>query len=95
MISLIERGESSATAVVLGSSQPGSACHSPRCSMRPPRQIRSDIAPQGPGRMARPASGYIRRNVSPAGFSVTDPRRRGVFPAARACAYETGARAPA
>jgi transcriptional regulator with XRE-family HTH domain len=97
MISLIERGESSATAVVL--EKLATALGVTLASLFDTPLHRS--APPGP--MARaaaqppwqdPGSGYVRRNVSPAGwpapFQIVDVH----FPPRARVAYETAARVP-
>ena len=93
MISLIERGESSPTAVVLERLASG---------LGVPLAALFDAAPGAAADpMARlaaqplwrdPASGYLRRNVSPAGAPVRIVEV--AFPASAQVAYETGARSP-
>ena len=81
MISLIERGESSPTAVVLEKLATGLACRSLRSSTarsRPAARWRG--APTSRS-WRDPHSGYVRRNVSPAGLRLADPDRRGLLPA--------------
>jgi transcriptional regulator with XRE-family HTH domain len=95
MISLIERGESSPTAVVL--EKLASALGVPLASLfdGPP----ASRAPSGP--IARrgdqpewqdPASGYRRRNVSPPGAPQPMQIVEVHFPAGARVAFETGAR---
>ena len=92
MISLIERGESSPTAVVLEKLAAGLDVPVPA--------LFDDVAPT-PSPVARaadqvpwrdPQSGYVRRNVSPAG--IDSPLRivEVSFPPRASVAYETGAR---
>jgi transcriptional regulator with XRE-family HTH domain len=92
MISLIERGESSPTAVVLeklagGLDVPVPALFDDVASTPSPV---ARLADQVPWR--DPQSGYVRRNVSPAG--VDSPIRivEVSFPPRASVAYETGAR---
>lgn len=97
MISLIERGEASPTAVVLEKLATG---------LQVPLAALFD-APvadgAGAGPVARraaqavwrdPDSGYLRRNVSPAGFASPIRIVEVVFPARAQVAYETAARTP-
>ncbi|MCM5680456.1 XRE family transcriptional regulator [Schlegelella sp. S2-27] len=94
MISLIERGESSATAVVLERLATGLGV--------PLASLFDAPAPQ-PEPVARaaaqpwwrdPGSGYRRRNVSPAGLPSPIQIVEVQFPAGARVAYETGAREP-
>jgi transcriptional regulator with XRE-family HTH domain len=92
MISLVERGESSPTAVVLEKIATGlgvslatlfddsSALANP-VSRRADRTLWQD-----------PQSGYIRRNISPANFPSPIQIVEVVLPAGASVAYETGAR---
>lgn len=95
MISLIERGESSPTAVVLEKLARGLGATLPAL-FDAPADART---PRGPLARRRdqptwtdPASGYLRRNVSPAGgtepFRIVDVR----FPAGARVAFENGPR---
>lgn len=92
MISLIERGESSPTAVVLERIATGlgvplatlfddSATAAEPVSRRKDRTLWRD-----------PQSGYLRRNISPAGFPSPIRIVEVVLPAGARVAYETGAR---
>ena len=96
MISLIERGETSPTAVVLEKLARGLGVLLPALFDAPPASAQ---APSGP--LARrdeqpawkdPASGYVRRNVSPPGapqpMQIVEVR----FPPGRRVAFENGAR---
>ncbi len=96
MISLIERGESSPTAVVLEKLAAGlgvmlaSLFDAPAAAARAPGGpvARRDDQPQ----WKDPASGYLRRNVSPPGvpqpMQIVEVR----FPPGGRVAFETGAR---
>src|SRR5437899_11278766 len=96
MISLIERGESSPTAVVLEKLAAGlgvmlaSLFDAPAAAAQAPSGplARRDDQP----RWKDPASGYLRRNVSPPG--VTQPMQivEVRFPPGGRVAFETGAR---
>ena len=91
MISLIERGESSPTAVVLeklatGLSVPLASLFDAPAAPADPVSRRKDQVEW------RDASGYVRRNVSPPGFPSPLQIVEVVFPAGARVAYETGAR---
>jgi len=97
MISLIERGESSPTAVVLEKLAAGlgvmlaSLFDAPETAPVPPGPVaRRDDQPQ----WQDPASGYLRRNVSPPGvpqpMQIVDVH----FPPGARVAFETGPRDP-
>jgi transcriptional regulator with XRE-family HTH domain len=94
MISLIERRESSPTAVVLEKLAVGlgvslaSLFDAPRAKAEP----LSRRADQHEWR--DPASGYLRRNVSPAGFDSPIQIVEVNFPAGARVAYESGPRQP-
>ena len=96
MISLIERGESSPTAVVLEKLAAGlgvmlaSLFDAPAAAPQAPR---GPVARRGDQpEWQDPASGYLRRNVSPAGvpqpMQIVEVR----FPPGGRVAFETGAR---
>lgn len=94
MISLIERGECSPTAVVLERLATGlgvmlASLFEAPANAKPPSPL-SRAAEQAPWR--DPHSGYVRRNVSPAGvgspLQIVEVR----FPPKARVAYETGAR---
>jgi transcriptional regulator with XRE-family HTH domain len=92
MISLIERGESSPTAVVLeklatGLGVPLAALFDPPASPAEPVSRRKDQA-----EWRDPASGYVRRNISPAGFASPIHLVEVTFPPGARVAYETAAR---
>lgn len=94
MISLIERGESSPTAVVLERLATGlgvalaSLFDAPQAAPDP-------VARHADQPLWRdPHSGYLRRNVSPAGFPSPIQIVEVAFPPKARVAYETGAREP-
>ena len=92
MISLIERGESSPTAVVLEKLATGlgvSLATLFEVPAAPPHPL-SRRADQVEWR--DPASGYLRRNVSPGGFPSPIQIVDVVFPAGARVAYETAVR---
>ena len=90
MISLIERGESSPTAVVLEKLATGlgvplaSLFDAPAAPADPVSRRKDQVE------WRDPASGYVRRNVSPAGFPTPSQIVEVVFPAGARVAYETG-----
>ena len=92
MISLIERGESSPTAVVLEKLAAGlgvplaSLFEELGASSRPVSRRSEQIEWRDPG------SGYRRRNVSPGGFPSPIQIVEVTFPPGARVAYETGAR---
>jgi len=94
MISLVERGESSPTAVVLERLATG--LHVPLASLfDAPEPSASPVARAAEQPLWRdPHSGYVRRNVSPGG--VDSPIRivEVAFPPRAQVAYETGEREP-
>lgn len=99
MISLIERGESSPTAVVLEKLAGGldvtlaSLFDAPAATDGRPRPRPGPIARRDDQpRWKDPASGYLRRNVSPAGVSQPMQIVEVRFPARARVAFETGAR---
>lgn len=92
MISLIERGESSPTAVVLeklatGLGVPLAALFDAPAAPADPVSRRKDQV-----EWRDPASGYVRRNVSPPGFPSPLHIVEVAFPAGARVAYETGPR---
>jgi transcriptional regulator with XRE-family HTH domain len=92
MISVIERGESSATAVVLekiatGLGVPLAALFDDSDASASPVSRRGDRTP-----WRDPQSGYLRRNISPANFPSPIQIVEVVLPAGASVAYETGAR---
>ena len=92
MISLIERGESSPTAVVLEKIAAGlgvslASLFDDASAPASPVSRRSDRTP-----WRDPQSGYVRRNISPASFSSPIQIVEVILPAGARVAYETGAR---
>ena len=92
MISLVERGEASPTAVVLEKIATG---------LKVPLASLFDDAAATPSPLARkedrtswrdPQSGYVRRNLSPPNFPSPIQVAEIVLPAGARVAYETGAR---
>lgn len=94
MISLIERGESSPTAVLLEKLATG--LNVPLATLfdapGPPGEPVARAAGQLPWR--DPHSGYVRRNVSPSGVGSPIQIVEVLFPPKARVAYETGAREP-
>ncbi|MGD0769377.1 MAG: XRE family transcriptional regulator [Tepidisphaeraceae bacterium] len=93
MISLVERGESSPTAVVLekiatGLGVPLATLFDQWSAPANPVSRRMDRTP-----WRDPQSGYLRRNISPANFPSPIQIVEVVLPAGAKVAYETGARA--
>jgi transcriptional regulator with XRE-family HTH domain len=95
MLSLIERGESSATAVVLEKIATGLGVT--LSSLFDDTHALPDPVSRGAERVSwkDPQSGYIRRNISPANFPSPIRIVEVEFPAGAQVAYETGARSPA
>jgi transcriptional regulator with XRE-family HTH domain len=92
MISLVERGESSPTAVVLekiatGLGVPLATLFDDASAPPSPISRRDDHTP-----WRDPQSGYVRRNISPASFPSPIRIVEVVLPAGAKVAYETGAR---
>jgi transcriptional regulator with XRE-family HTH domain len=92
MISLVERGESSPTAVVLdkiatGLRVPLAALFDDATAPASPVSRRSDRTP-----WRDPQSGYVRRNISPANFPSPIQIVEIVLPPGARVAYESGAR---
>jgi transcriptional regulator with XRE-family HTH domain len=92
MISLIERGESSPTAVVLekiatGLGMPLATLFDASSASANPVSRRDDRTP-----WRDPQSGYVRRNISPANFPSPIQIVEVILPAGASVAYETGAR---
>jgi transcriptional regulator with XRE-family HTH domain len=94
MISLIERGESSPTAVVLEKIATG--LNVPLASLfDAPAARREPVARREQQPVWRdPQSGYVRRNVSPSASGSPIQLVEVAFPAGTRVAYETGARDP-
>ena len=94
MISLIERGESSPTAVVLeklsvGLGVPLASLFDAPAPQPEPLSRRADQL-----EWRDPASGYLRRNVSPAGLDTPIQIVEVLFPPGARVAYDTAARRP-
>jgi transcriptional regulator with XRE-family HTH domain len=92
MISLVERGESSPTAVVLeriatGLGVPLATLFDDVSAPASPVSRREERTTWGD-----PQSGYLRRNISPGGFPSPIQIVEIVLPAGASVAYETGAR---
>lgn len=93
MISRIERGQSSATAVLLEKIATALDVHLAALFNVPPA-VADPVARRGAQPTWRdPGSGYVRRNVSPAGIAAPLQIVEVTFPAQARVAYETGARA--
>ena len=94
MISLIERGESSPTAVVLEQLATGlgvalaSLFDQPEAAGDPVARVADQLSWRDPG------SGYVRRNVSPSGFASPLQIVEVSFPAGARVSFDTGARLP-
>lgn len=92
MISLVERGETSPTAVVLEKLATAlgvslaSLFDAPSASAEPVSRRASQVE------WRDPASGYLRRNLSPAGFASPIQMVEVSFPPKARVAYETSAR---
>jgi transcriptional regulator with XRE-family HTH domain len=94
MLSLIERGESSPTAVVLEKVATGlgvalAALFEDASAAASPIARRADRTP-----WRDPQSGYVRRNISPPNFPSPIQIVDVMLPAGARVAYETGARDP-
>jgi transcriptional regulator with XRE-family HTH domain len=92
MLSLVERGESSPTAVVLekiaaGLGVPLATLFEDASAPASPLSRRADRTP-----WRDPQSGYVRRNISPAGFPSPIQIVEVVMPAGARVAYESGPR---
>ncbi len=93
MISLIERGESSPTAVLLERLASGLGVPLVALFEAAPGAAAEPVARLAAQPLWRdPASGYLRRNVSPAGWPIRIVEV--AFPAGAQVAYETGLRSP-
>jgi transcriptional regulator with XRE-family HTH domain len=94
MLSLIERGESSPTAVVLEKVATGlgvtlaSLFEAPTAAPNPVSRGQDRTSWKDPD------TGYVRRNISPAGFPSPLQIVEVMLPAGARVAYETGAREP-
>ncbi|MDB5894101.1 MAG: transcriptional regulator, family [Rhodoferax sp.] len=100
MISLIERGESSPTAVVLekiatGLGVPLASLFDPPSNQAGPASLAEPVARRADQPLWRdPSSGYVRRNVSPSGAQSPLQIVEVEFPVGARVAYDTGARSP-
>ncbi|PZP98583.1 MAG: DNA-binding protein [Variovorax paradoxus] len=95
MISLIERGESSPTAVVLERLASGLGVPLAALFDAAPGAAAEPVARRAEQPLWRdPASGYVRRNVSPPGAGSPIRIVEVEFPAGAQVAYDTGARSP-
>lgn len=94
MISLIERGESSPTAVLLDKLATG--LNVPLASLFESHEAASDPVSRLADQLSwrDPESGYVRRSVSPSGFASPIQIVEVSFPAGARVAYETGIRNP-
>ena len=92
MLSLVERGESSPTAVVLDKIATGLGV--PLATLFDDAVVPADPVSRAGDRTPwrDPQSGYVRRNISPAGFPSPIQLVEVVLPAGARVAYETGAR---
>jgi len=92
MISLVERGESSPTAVVLEKIATGLGV--PLATLFDDSSASANPVSRSDGRTPwrDPQSGYVRRNISPANFPSPIQIVEIVLPAGARVAYETGAR---
>lgn len=95
MISLIERGETSPTAVLLEKLAAGLNT-TLAALFEPPARGADPVSRKGDQPLWRdPASGYVRRNVSPSGYPTQIRIVEVIFPPGAHVAYETGGRQPA
>jgi transcriptional regulator with XRE-family HTH domain len=92
MISLIERGESSPTAVVLEKIATGLGVPLARLFDDPDAAASPVSRSQDRASWRDPESGYVRRNISPANFPSPIQIVEVLLPAGARVAYETGAR---
>jgi transcriptional regulator with XRE-family HTH domain len=95
MISLVERGESSPTAVVLDRLAAGlGVTMSTLFAEAPAGAAGAPLARRADQPVWRdPGSGYVRKDLSPAGFPSPIQMTEVAFPPGARVAYETGARA--
>lgn len=95
MLSLVERGESSASAVVLDKIATGLGVVLASLFDEAPAAASPVSRPDERVPWRDPESGYVRRNVSPPSFPSPIRIVEVVFPAGAQVSYETGAREPA
>lgn len=93
MLSLIERGETSATAVVLEKVAAGLGITLAAIFEPPPQEATPLVRKADQPLWQDPESGYVRRNVSPSGVLTPIQIVEVSFPAGAHVAYETGHRA--
>jgi len=95
MISLVERGETSPTAVVLEKIATGLGCT--LASLFDDSNAPANPVSRGAERTSwkDPQSGYVRKNISPPNFPSPIRIVDVAFPAGARVSYETGAREPA
>ena len=94
MISLVERGESSPTAVLLERLAAGLGVPLASLFDTPGADPQTVACRADQARWRDPASGYLRRNVSPDGFPSPIQIVEVEFPRGGRVAFETGARDP-
>lgn len=92
MISLIERGETSPTAVVLEKLAAGLNVSLASLFDEPQREARPVARRDEQQQWRDPASGYVRRNVSPSGFASPIEIVEVEFPPGARVAFENAAR---
>lgn len=92
MISLIERGQSSPTAVLLDKLATGLGVTLASLFDRPEGAASPVARREAQPTWRDPQSGYLRRNVSPSGCRSPIQLVEVIFPARARVAYETGAR---
>ncbi|MCG7391404.1 XRE family transcriptional regulator [Microvirga sp. ACRRW] len=93
MISLIERGESSPTAVVLDKLAAGLGVTLASLFAEQESAVASPLARRADQRVWRdPDTGYLRRNLSPSGFPSPMELVEVIMPAGARVAYDTGRR---
>jgi transcriptional regulator with XRE-family HTH domain len=96
MISLIERGQSSPTAHVLDKLSAGLGVTLASLFAEPARADAAPVARRADQTAWRdPATGYLRRNLSPKGFPSPLDLVEVVLPAGARVTYDTGVREPA
>ncbi|HSW04561.1 helix-turn-helix domain-containing protein [Aquabacterium sp.] len=92
MISLVERGESSPTAVVLERLATGLGVMLASLFDEAPEQAEPVVRRAAQLNWTDPQSGYVRRNLSPPGYPAPLQLVEVSFPPGARVAYETGAR---
>jgi transcriptional regulator with XRE-family HTH domain len=94
MLSLIERGETSPTAVVLDKLAAGLGVPLASLFEAPPRADEPIARRADQATWQDPHSGYVRRNVSPGGIKSPTQIVEVTFPPQARVTYEAGARSP-